>query len=95
MVIGQLQYVSDELGDRLARCGRASGCRSRSGSGCGRRCGLRAMLERQEDVFYYLTVMNENYVHSSMPASATAVRSGRAGSRRILIGPSGRRSYRE
>jgi pyruvate dehydrogenase E1 component len=33
---------------------------------------LRAMLERQEDVFYYLTVMNENYVHSSMPASAMA-----------------------
>jgi pyruvate dehydrogenase E1 component len=30
--------------------------------------GLRAMLERQEDVFYYLTVMNEKYVHGLMPA---------------------------
>ncbi|MGD0437798.1 MAG: alpha-ketoglutarate dehydrogenase [Bryobacteraceae bacterium] len=32
--------------------------------------GLRAMLEAQEDVFYYLTTMNENYVHPSMPAGA-------------------------
>jgi pyruvate dehydrogenase E1 component len=32
--------------------------------------GLRAMLESQEDVFYYLTTMNENYVHPSMPADA-------------------------
>jgi pyruvate dehydrogenase E1 component len=32
--------------------------------------GLRAMLERQEDVFYYLTLMNENYVHPSMPEDA-------------------------
>ena len=32
--------------------------------------GLRAMLEQQEDVFYYLTLMNENYVHASMPAGA-------------------------
>ena len=27
--------------------------------------GARAMLERQEDVFYYVTVMNENYGHPS------------------------------
>ena len=32
--------------------------------------GLRDMLESQEDVFYYLTTMNENYVHPSMPAGA-------------------------
>jgi pyruvate dehydrogenase E1 component len=32
--------------------------------------GLRSMLEQQEDVFYYLTVMNENYVHVPMPAGA-------------------------
>jgi pyruvate dehydrogenase E1 component len=30
--------------------------------------GLRRMLEEQEDVFYYLTVMNENYLHPPMPA---------------------------
>jgi pyruvate dehydrogenase E1 component len=30
--------------------------------------GMRQMLERQEDVFYYLTVMNENYAHPSLPA---------------------------
>ncbi|MGE0483246.1 MAG: pyruvate dehydrogenase (acetyl-transferring), homodimeric type [Gammaproteobacteria bacterium] len=30
--------------------------------------GLRRMLERQENVFYYLTVMNENYAHPAMPA---------------------------
>jgi pyruvate dehydrogenase E1 component len=29
--------------------------------------GLRAMLEKQEDVFYYITVMNENYVHPPLP----------------------------
>jgi len=32
--------------------------------------GMRSILERQEDVFYYLTVMNENYVHSPMPSGA-------------------------
>jgi pyruvate dehydrogenase E1 component len=32
--------------------------------------GARRMLEAQEDVFYYLTVMNENYVHPPMPAGA-------------------------
>jgi pyruvate dehydrogenase E1 component len=32
--------------------------------------GLRVMLERQQDVFYYLTLMNENYGHTSMPAGA-------------------------
>jgi pyruvate dehydrogenase E1 component len=29
--------------------------------------GLRRMLEEQEDVFYYLTVMNENYKQPAMP----------------------------
>ncbi len=29
--------------------------------------GLVRMLERQEDVFYYITVMNENYTHPGMP----------------------------
>ncbi|HLA34528.1 MAG TPA: pyruvate dehydrogenase (acetyl-transferring), homodimeric type, partial [Rhodocyclaceae bacterium] len=29
--------------------------------------GLRRMVERQEDVFYYLTVMNENYEHPALP----------------------------
>ncbi len=32
--------------------------------------GMRRMLEDQEDVFYYVTVMNENYVHPAMPAGA-------------------------
>jgi len=32
--------------------------------------GLRRMVERQEDVFYYLTVMNENYEHPAMPQGA-------------------------
>jgi pyruvate dehydrogenase E1 component len=30
--------------------------------------GLRRMYAEQEDVFYYLTVMNENYAHPGMPA---------------------------
>ncbi|MEY2631949.1 MAG: pyruvate dehydrogenase (acetyl-transferring), homodimeric type, partial [Pseudomonadota bacterium] len=32
--------------------------------------GLRRMNEEQEDVFYYLTVMNENYEHPEMPEGA-------------------------
>jgi pyruvate dehydrogenase E1 component len=32
--------------------------------------GARRMLEAQEDVFYYVTVMNENYAHPAMPAGA-------------------------
>jgi pyruvate dehydrogenase E1 component len=32
--------------------------------------GTRQMLERGEDVFYYLTVMNENYAQPSLPAGA-------------------------
>src|SRR5207244_9198364 len=29
--------------------------------------GLRRMVQEQEDVFYYITLMNENYVHPAMP----------------------------
>ena len=29
--------------------------------------GLRRMLKEQEDVFYYITLMNENYSHPAMP----------------------------
>ena len=32
--------------------------------------GLRRMVEEQEDVYYYLTVMNENYAHPEMPKGA-------------------------
>jgi pyruvate dehydrogenase E1 component len=32
--------------------------------------GMRAMLERGEDVFYYITVMNENYGQPSLPDGA-------------------------
>ena len=34
--------------------------------------GLRRMVEAQEDVYYYLTVMNENYAHPAMPQGAEA-----------------------
>jgi len=34
------------------------------------RDGMRRMLEAQEDVFYYVTVMNENYPHPAMPENA-------------------------
>ncbi|MFM9888545.1 MAG: pyruvate dehydrogenase (acetyl-transferring), homodimeric type, partial [Burkholderiales bacterium] len=34
--------------------------------------GLARMLERQEDVFYYITVMNENYAHPGMPEGIEA-----------------------
>jgi pyruvate dehydrogenase E1 component len=32
--------------------------------------GLRRMVGEQQDVFYYITVMNENYEHPAMPAGA-------------------------
>jgi pyruvate dehydrogenase E1 component len=32
--------------------------------------GMRRMLEEQQDVFYYVTVMNENYAHPAMPEGA-------------------------
>jgi pyruvate dehydrogenase E1 component len=32
--------------------------------------GMRRMYQDQEDVFYYLTVMNENYTHPAMPKGA-------------------------
>ena len=32
--------------------------------------GLRRMYEEQEDVYYYITVMNENYAHPAMPEGA-------------------------
>ena len=34
--------------------------------------GLKRMFEQQEDVFYYLTVMNENYAHPAMPEGVEA-----------------------
>ena len=32
--------------------------------------GLRRMLAEQEDVFYYITLMNENYTHPALPEGA-------------------------
>ena len=32
--------------------------------------GLRRMLKEQEDVFYYITVMNENYQHPAVPSKS-------------------------
>ncbi len=34
--------------------------------------GLRRMVAEQQDVYYYLTVMNENYEHPEMPAGSEA-----------------------
>jgi pyruvate dehydrogenase E1 component len=34
--------------------------------------GLRRMVAGQEDVYYYLTLMNENYPHPAMPEGAAA-----------------------
>ena len=32
--------------------------------------GMRRMLHEQEDVYYYITLMNENYAHPEMPEGA-------------------------
>jgi pyruvate dehydrogenase E1 component len=34
--------------------------------------GMRQMLERQEDVFYYVTLMNENYAQPTLPEGVAA-----------------------
>ncbi len=34
--------------------------------------GMRRMYEEQENVFYYITAMNENYLHPAMPEGAQA-----------------------
>jgi pyruvate dehydrogenase E1 component len=34
--------------------------------------GMRRMLTEQEDCYYYITLMNENYTHPDMPAGAEA-----------------------
>jgi pyruvate dehydrogenase E1 component len=36
------------------------------------RDGIHRMMEQQEDVYYYITLMNENYPHPGMPAGAEA-----------------------
>jgi pyruvate dehydrogenase E1 component len=59
--------------------------------------GARRMLTAQEDVFYYVTVMNESYAQASMPAEVRdgilrgmyCVRPGRHGSARVRLLGSG------
>jgi pyruvate dehydrogenase E1 component len=36
------------------------------------RDGIRRMFQEQEDVYFYITLMNENYAHPAMPAGAEA-----------------------
>jgi pyruvate dehydrogenase E1 component len=33
--------------------------------------GLRRMVQNQEDVYYYITLMNENYSHPEMPKDSS------------------------
>jgi pyruvate dehydrogenase E1 component len=59
--------------------------------------GMRRMFAEQEDVYYYLTVMNENYEHPEMPAGAEsdiikgmyAFRKGGEGKTRVQLLGSG------
>jgi pyruvate dehydrogenase E1 component len=59
--------------------------------------GMRRMLEAQEDAFYYVTVMNENYAHPALPAGAEEgilrgmyrLREGAPGARRVQLLGSG------
>jgi len=59
--------------------------------------GLRRMYQEQEDVYYYITVMNENYEHPAMPeGTADAIlkgmyrfRQGGAGTMRVQLLGSG------
>jgi pyruvate dehydrogenase E1 component len=59
--------------------------------------GLRRMVSDQEDVFYYLTLMNENYAHPAMPEGAAEgilrgmylLREGGEGEHRVQLMGSG------
>ena len=59
--------------------------------------GMRRMFAEQQDVYYYITVMNENYEHPEMPAGAEAdiikgmyaFRKGGAGDVRVQLLGSG------
>jgi pyruvate dehydrogenase E1 component len=59
--------------------------------------GLRRMYREQEDVYYYLTLLNENYTHPEMPAGAEGgilkgmyrLRAGSAGAMRVQLLGSG------
>jgi pyruvate dehydrogenase E1 component len=59
--------------------------------------GLRRMYQEQENVFYYITCMNENYAHPALPAGAAEgilkgmylLRSGPAGKVRATLFGSG------
>jgi pyruvate dehydrogenase E1 component len=61
------------------------------------RDGLRRMCEEQEDVFYYLTVMNEPYVQPALPEGAEEgilrglylLREGNANAKRVQLLGSG------
>ena len=59
--------------------------------------GLRRMYQEQEDVYYYITVMNENYTHPGMPEGAEEgirkgmylFRRGRSGKHKVQLLGSG------
>jgi pyruvate dehydrogenase E1 component len=59
--------------------------------------GMRRMYQQQEAVYYYITVMNENYTHPGMPAGAEEgickgmylFRAGRAGQHSVQLMGSG------
>ncbi len=59
--------------------------------------GMRRMYQEQEDVYYYITVMNENYTHPGMPVGAEdgirkgmyRFRAGRSGSHSVQLLGSG------
>jgi pyruvate dehydrogenase E1 component len=53
--------------------------------------GLRRMVEEQEDVYYYLTLMNENYQHPAMPEDAAAREGILRGMYQLSSGGSSRR----
>ena len=59
--------------------------------------GMRRMYQEQEDVYYYITVMNENYTHPGMPQGAEEgirkglykFRTGRSGKHSVQLMGSG------
>ena len=65
--VGDLLWAAVDSRTRGFLLGATAGRTTLAGEGLQHQDGMRRMLEAQEDVFYYVTVMNEKYAQPAMP----------------------------
>src|SRR6185503_7844990 len=68
--VGDLAWAAGDMRCRGFLLGGTAGRTTLNGEGLQHEDGLRRMIAEQEDVFYYITLMNENYQHPAMPEGA-------------------------